>query len=301
MEHQIDYHEFRRKKDDEFDAGKPRKGGIGNLFLGQLIVCLLTAIILLFINIGAPDALQGLKDFFKNQVQGDKGITQTVTDALHGMTNFLTSSSGSESGSSAGTSNSSSDSGSSLSDGASGSSDSSLSLPSGVSSLAMGMGGEENPLPLFRESVGLSEVDLTPLQTDYIVPIHGKISSGYGYRTHPTTGLPDFHKGIDVPAEAGTPIGAFRDGTVIQAQWSESFGYFVSVQHDDNTITRYGHCSSLNVKVGDVVKTGDTVGFVGDTGYSTGNHCHFDISVAGVFVDPLKVLPTHMEAGYAAV
>lgn len=322
MEHPIDYHEFRKKKSDKLEPDPGRQGGIGNLFLAQVIVVLLTAIILLFINIGSPEGLQGLKEFFKTQVQGDKGITQTVAEVFNGFTDFLTASSSDSGSAAAGASasnfssaasgesssvdsqNSSSASNSSSSGSSemsSESTNSSISLPPGTSSLAMGMGGEENPLPLFRESAGLSEMDLTPLQTDFVVPLHGLISCGYGYRSHPITGLPDFHKGIDIPAEEGTPIAAFRDGTVIQAQASVSFGNFVAIQHDDNTITRYGHCSSLNVAVGDQVKAGDTIGFVGNTGYSTGNHCHFDISVGGVFIDPLKVLPSHVETGYVTV
>lgn len=309
MEHPIDYHEFRKKKNEEFEPNVNKKGGIGNLFLVQIIVVLLTAILLLFVNIGYPEGMQGLKEFFKTQVQGDEGITQAVTDVFQEFTEFLTSStsdssngrSGSESSASLDSSLSSQGTSSESMSSTSSGSDSSIALSSGTSTLAMGMGGEENPLPLFRESANLAQVDLTPLQTDFVVPLHGYISSGYGYRNHPITGLPDFHKGIDIPAEEGTPISAFRGGTVIQAQTSVSFGNFVAIQHDDNTITRYGHCSSLNVAVGDEVKTGDTIGFVGNTGYSTGNHCHFDISVGGVFIDPLKVLPSHVETGYVAV
>ena len=75
----------------------------------------------------------------------------------------------------------------------------------------------------------------------------------------------------------------------------------MAVEHENGVVTRYGHCSKLNVKVGDAVEAGDTVGFVGNTGYSMGNHCHFDLSVNGVFIDPLKVIPSYRKAGYVTV
>ena len=310
MEHPIDYdfQDFRKRKKDELDGPDERKGGVGNVFLAQLIVVLVTAIILLFANILFPDTIGEMKNFYIKQIKNDAGITQDVTNVFNSVSNFLTASTGDDSRNSS--SSSTSGSGSSQTDSDSSSSSNSSSSDSSVTSgssgsapqtMAMGMGGEENPLPLFQESAGLAEPDPEPLKTDYVVPLHGILSSSYGYRIHPITGIPDFHKGIDVPADEGTPIAAFKSGTVIQAQGSVSFGNFVSIQHEGGAISRYGHCSKLNVKVGDTVEAGDIIGFVGNTGYSTGNHCHFDLSVNGVFVNPLKVIPTHQEAGYAAV
>lgn len=308
MERPIDYdfHQFRKKKKEDSEEQGGRKGGIGNVFLIQLVICLVTAILLLFANILFPDALIEIKSFYEIQVKGDLGITQEISNIFQDVTGFLTASSsdsisGSSSSSESQSGSSSSGSDSSGESGTSSSLGSESSNPSSASAMAMGMGGEENPLPLSRESAGLAAPDTEPLKTDFVIPIHGKISSGYGYRLHPITGLPDFHKGIDIPAEEGTEISAFRGGTVIQAQGSVSFGNFVAIQHEDGVITRYGHCSRLNVKVGDVVEAGDIIGFVGNTGYSTGSHCHFDISVNGVFVNPLKVIPSHQEAGYVTV
>ncbi len=311
MERPIDYdfHEFRKKKKEDPEGQEERRGGIGNVFLIQLVIGLVTAILLLFANVLFPDALKEAKNFYETQVKGDLGITQDISNVFQDVTDFLTASSGDSASGASSSPENSSGSGSSSSnsdDDESGSSVSSTvglesSNPSSASAMAMGMGGEENPLPLSRESAGLAAPDTEPLKTDYVIPIHGKISSGYGYRLHPITGLPDFHKGIDIPADEGTEISAFRSGTVIQAQSSVSFGNFVAIQHENGVITRYGHCSRLNVKVGDMVEAGDVIGFVGNTGYSTGSHCHFDISVNGVFVNPLKVIPSHQEAGYVAV
>lgn len=312
MEHQTDYdfHEFRSKKKEDPEREDERKMGAGGLFLAQLIICLITAILLLFANVLSPEPIKELKNFYETQVRDDVGITQDVSNLFHNVAEFLTAPAGDDASSpSSDPSASSLDSDPSGSDASAPDDSSEISSgskpddsnPSSVPTTAMGMGGEENPLPLSRESAGLGEIDTEPLKTDYVLPIRGKISSGHGYRIHPITGLPDFHKGIDIPAEEGTEIAAFRPGTVIQAQSSVSFGNFVAIQHEDGVITRYGHCSKLNVEVGDVVEAGDTVGYVGNTGYSTGNHCHFDISVNGVFIDPLKVIPGHLEDGYAAI
>lgn len=272
------------------------------------MVVLATAIILLFVNVLFPTALNDLKLFYVRSVRGDSGITSDITGVFNNVTNFLTAASDEDkdSGSSSGSQSNSEPSNSSDSSKSDNSSSSSTvsgseSSQPQVSSLAMGMGGEENPLPLARESAGLAAPDTQPLKKDYVIPLNGRISSGYGYRLHPITGLPDFHKGIDIPANAGTPIKAFRSGTVVQAETSYTFGQFISIDHGDGVITRYGHCSELKVAVGDQVTVGSIIGLVGNTGYSTGNHLHFDISKDGVFIDPLKVIPSHTENGYAAV
>ncbi len=301
MERPIDYdfQEFRQKKKAETgEPGRKKKGGLANIFLVQFILSLVTAIILLFANVLFHDFVDEMKQFYLTQIRGEAGITENISEVFYNIGSFLTTPAGGEI--------SSSSSQNSSSEGSSQDSSSSEANPSEVENfstqtMAMGMGGEENPLPLAQESAGLAELDTEPLKTSYVIPLHGIISSSYGYRLHPTTGLPDFHKGIDIPAQEGTPIAAFKDGTIIQAQNSTSFGNFVAIQHENGVISRYGHCSKLNVKVGDFVKAGDIVGFVGNTGYSTGNHCHFDLSVNGVFVNPLEIIPTHQEDGYAAV
>ena len=317
MENQIDYHEFRRQKKEDFPEKGEKQGGFWSLFAAEMILVLLTAIILLVINICSPHALDEVKIFLKNQILGDEGITQTVEDVFEDVTGFLTesgsnsTSSGSEdaSASDSDQSASSSESDEGSSDSSSGSSEDSSSdsaiqttsvSESALFPYGMGMGGEENPLPLSIESPVLGESSKQTSQED-VVPIHGTLSCGYGYRIHPITGLADFHKGIDIPAEEGTPIAAFRSGTVVQAQASVSFGNFVAIQHENGVISRYGHCSSLNVQVGDTVNAGDVIGFVGNTGYSTGNHCHFDLSVNGVFINPLDVIPYTVQAGYVTV
>lgn len=95
------------------------------------------------------------------------------------------------------------------------------------------------------------------------------------------------HTGVDFAAYYGTKIKAFQSGKVIRASWNGGYGKCIDVQHSNGLVTRYAHCSSFNVSVGDTVKQGQVIGFVGSTGNSTGNHLHFEIIINGVYYNPL--------------
>lgn len=109
-------------------------------------------------------------------------------------------------------------------------------------------------------------------------------SDKYGYRTIGGTG--SFHYGFDMAANYGTSIYAAASGKVIFSDYNGSFGYCVKIEHSDGTVTLYAHCSKLLVKVGDEVTQGEVIAQVGNTGYSLGNHCHFEVIVDGNRVDP---------------
>lgn len=106
------------------------------------------------------------------------------------------------------------------------------------------------------------------------------VTSRYGWRRS------GFHTGIDYASSYGTPIKAAEDGVVTCAQWSGNYGYLVKIQHAGSFETRYAHCSRFAVSVGDEVKKGDIVAYVGSTGNSTGPHVHLEIRYQGSSVDP---------------
>lgn len=123
-----------------------------------------------------------------------------------------------------------------------------------------------------------------------IWPAQGTISDAYGYRIHPLTGRQAFHTGIDIAADAGTPIRAARDGTVGYAGWLHGYGNTVILDHPDGTRTLYAHASRLEVREGERVAQGQVIARVGSTGNSTGPHLHFEI-IAGKPIDPEPYLP----------
>lgn len=115
----------------------------------------------------------------------------------------------------------------------------------------------------------------------------GPVTSQYGPRIHPVTGnVYSFHYGIDLGIPAGVKAPAAADGTVTFAGWSDGYGNYVVVEMADGTSFAYGHLDDIWVNVGDIVKKGDIVGLVGNTGVSTGPHMHIEHIVNGERVDP---------------
>lgn len=115
------------------------------------------------------------------------------------------------------------------------------------------------------------------------------ITSEYGYRTSPT---PGYHYGLDIGMPTGTEICAVKDGTVSAVVYGTTgYGYYVMINHENSVQTMYAHCSELLVSVGDSVNKGTVIAKVGNTGNSTGPHCHFEVRINGEQVDPLPYLP----------
>lgn len=115
------------------------------------------------------------------------------------------------------------------------------------------------------------------------------ISSSYGYRHDPISGEWKLHGGTDISAPTGTPILASADGTVVISDYmAGGYGYYVKIQHNDTFATLYGHCSVLHVTVGQQVKQGQVIAEVGQTGYATGPHVHFEIYVNGTRVNAMN-------------
>ncbi len=121
-------------------------------------------------------------------------------------------------------------------------------------------------------------------------PVQGRITSPFGYRTHPILKTKELHTGLDIAAKSGTPVAAANAGTVIKAGWNNSYGNLLMIDHGGGIVTLYAHNSSLLVKTGDVVAKGQTVSKVGSTGMSTGPHLHFEVRVNGQYKNPMDWL-----------
>ncbi len=121
-------------------------------------------------------------------------------------------------------------------------------------------------------------------------PVSGSVVSPYGYRIHPILGYRKLHTGIDIAVGYGVPIHSAAAGTVIYASWMGGYGNVIIVDHGDGLSTLYAHQSSLAVGNGARVTRGQTVGYVGSTGFSTGPHLHFEVRVNGNPVDPMGYL-----------
>lgn len=126
--------------------------------------------------------------------------------------------------------------------------------------------------------------------TPAIRPTKGWLTSGFGYRVSPFTGLREFHKGLDIATRKGTSIIATADGIVTYAGRKGLLGNVVIIDHGHGIVTRYGHCLKTLKKRGDAVKRGDTIAVVGNTGRSTGPHVHYEVMLNGIPVNPSKYI-----------
>ena len=127
----------------------------------------------------------------------------------------------------------------------------------------------------------------TPVTTPTGWPTDGFISSGYGLRWNGA----EFHQGIDIAAEMGTPIVATADGVVTIAGWNAGgYGNMVDIDHGSGVSTRYGHASAVVVTAGQRVRRGQIIAYVGSTGHSTGPHLHYEVRLSGQPVNPTSYL-----------
>jgi murein DD-endopeptidase MepM/ murein hydrolase activator NlpD len=152
-----------------------------------------------------------------------------------------------------------------------------------------------NPTPFTQPAQAPTayENNVTPganAQLIYPLMNPARISSRFGWRTHPLTGSRRFHSGLDIAAPSGTPVVATATGTVISAGWNGGYGKAIVIQHNDTQQTLYGHLSEIAVQPGQQIAQGTVIGLVGSTGNSTGPHLHFEARSPGatgwVAVDP---------------
>lgn len=189
-------------------------------------------------------------------------------------------------------------------------------LPALVRNRAMGGGGTatttapqmaalsspDSTFGILRDLLGSLEARLETVRTGVekqqalasatpsIWPVVGYLSSMFGTRTDPFNGGPDFHPGLDIAANAGTPIRATADGTIESAGYAGNYGNAVVVKHGFGLSTRYGHMSRIAARAGQTVRRGDVIGYVGSTGRATSAHLHYEILLNGQTINPLRLL-----------
>jgi murein DD-endopeptidase MepM/ murein hydrolase activator NlpD len=144
---------------------------------------------------------------------------------------------------------------------------------------------------LFLPNARLSELELNRVFGRlFIFPTRGRLTSRFGVRGDPITGVSRFHNGIDLANDVGTPVMAAMSGRVIMLGFNPNFGRYIILSHPEGFQTLYGHLDSFLVRKGQRVKQGESVGLMGNSGYSTGSHLHFSIFNRGEPVDPFRYL-----------
>jgi len=160
----------------------------------------------------------------------------------------------------------------------------------------------EDSFNLLRDALGRLELGLRGVRSDVerrhalaaatpsIWPAIGWLSSTFGYRPDPLSGVRGHHPAIDISADKGTPVLATADGTVESAGYNGNYGNLLVVDHGFGIKTKYGHLQGFAVKQGAAVKRGDVIGYVGATGRTTGAHLHYEILANGQLIDPMNLL-----------
>ena len=126
-------------------------------------------------------------------------------------------------------------------------------------------------------------------QIAFISPLKGsnfRVSSKFGYRTHPVYKTKKFHGGIDLAAPKNTPVYSVKAGVVIHSGFVRGYGNYVIVKHEDGYKSAYAHLNSIKVKKGNLVNEGVVIGSVGKTGTATGYHLHFELIKSNKKIDP---------------
>ncbi len=142
----------------------------------------------------------------------------------------------------------------------------------------------------------LSAVSKRASSSGFISPLgdgwRSMVTSEFGGRTDPITGVWKEHSGIDLGAAKGTAIRAAKGGTIERVSYdSTGYGYYLTINHGSGMMTLYGHCSQILVRDGQTVKAGDVIARVGSTGRSTGNHLHYEVIIDGIRKNPRNYLP----------
>lgn len=167
----------------------------------------------------------------------------------------------------------------------------------------------ESKLDLLQEEARVSEKNLAHLQkivlnkkelfacTPNIFPVKGWISSGYGVRVNPFSGVREMHEAVDIVTSWGAPVRAACRGEVVYSGWRKLYGLVVEVKNEHGYSTVYAHLSKVLVKKEEKVDKGEVVGEVGSSGRSTGPHLHFEVWKRGETINPLNLMVEPLGAG----
>ena len=153
------------------------------------------------------------------------------------------------------------------------------------------LGALESRLDTVR--TGVERQQALASATPSIWPVIGWLSSAFGSRQDPVNGGADFHPGLDISAEYGTPVKATADGTIDSAGWAGDYGNMILLRHGYGMSTKYGHLSRIVVGAGQTVHRGQVIGYVGATGRTTGAHLHYEILLNGARINPMNLLSKH--------
>lgn len=154
--------------------------------------------------------------------------------------------------------------------------------------------------PVYRYQMGDGDVVFVDkdgrgvTQVDLATPVHNaRITSGFGWRSHPIFGDARFHKGVDLAAPTGTPVYAAEDGVIEEIGWRGGYGEYIRIRHRGEIATHYAHLSNFakDLRQGARVKRGQMIGRVGETGYATGPHLDYGVLVRDRHVDPMGAMP----------
>jgi murein DD-endopeptidase MepM/ murein hydrolase activator NlpD len=168
--------------------------------------------------------------------------------------------------------------------------------------LSTTLSSPENTFGMLRDLLGVLENRLQTVRygverrqalaaaTPSIWPATGWLSSTFGDRPDPFNGEQNFHPGIDISADRGTPVHAPADGSVESASYSGNYGNLIVLDHGFGIQTRFGHLSRFATRAGQTVKRGDLIGYVGSTGRSTSPHLHYEVTLNGRLINPLRLL-----------
>jgi murein DD-endopeptidase MepM/ murein hydrolase activator NlpD len=156
---------------------------------------------------------------------------------------------------------------------------------------------------IYRINVARAQIDQyshTLVNVPVRKPVVGEVdmSSPFGMRMDPFLGGPAIHTGIDLRGDTGDPVRVTANGRVTRAGLAGGYGNMVEVDHGNGLTTRYGHMSKIEVKVGDHVRLGQTIGRIGSTGRSTGPHLHYEVRIDDKPVNPQKFLRAGLRLGH---